>query len=139
MSAEPLGQLRLIWAALVGGVAVYTFVIFGLLTTGAIGFGVLSPGVLNVVAAAVMLYMGAGVLLRRSMIARIPPDAPRDVRVGQYRAATIIGLGLTESGGLIVITLGMLGSEPLWVLAGGGAAFVMMFLARPTAEEIGTD
>ena len=139
MSPEPLGQLRIIWAALVGGVAVYTLVIFGLLTTGAIGFGFLPPGVLNVVAAAVMLYMAAGVLLRRAMIARIPSDAPRDVRIARYRAATIIGLGLTESGGLIVITLGMLGSEPTWVLAGGGAAFVMMFLARPTAEKIGTD
>jgi len=139
VTPDPLDQLRIIWAALTGGVAVYTIVTFGLLTTGTIGFGVLSPGVLNIVAPGVMLYMGAGVFLRRSMIARIPSDAPREVRIGQYRAAIIIGLGLTESGGLIVITLGMLGSEPMWVLAGGAAACIMMFLSKPSADEIRTD
>ena len=136
MNRDPLAQLRIIWAALVGGVATYTVVVFGLLRFGGLDFGVLAPGVLNVVAAGVLLYMGAGVLLRRVMIARIPTDAAPDVRIGQYRAATMIGLGLTESGGLIVITLGMLGSQPGWVLAGGGAACLMMFLARPTAGEI---
>jgi hypothetical protein len=139
LNRDPLAQLRIIWAALVGGVATYTVVIFSLLRFGGTDFGVLPPAVLNVVAAGVLLYMGGGVLLRRGMIARIPPEAEPEARIARYRAATIVGLGLTESGGLIVITLGMLGSRPGWVLAGGAAACIMMFLARPNADDIGLD
>jgi hypothetical protein len=46
---------------------------------------------------------------------------------------------LMQSGGLIVITLGLVSSSPTWILAGGGAAVGMMALARPTAEETGIE
>ncbi len=44
-----------------------------------------------------------------------------------------------ESGGLAVITLGVLASSTTWILAGGGAALGMMVLAKPNREEAGID
>ena len=84
-----------------------------------------------------MLYMAGGVFIRRLMISKIPTQAPAQERLSSYRTASIVALALMESGGLIVITLGLLSGAATWVLAGGGAAAVLMFLARPNAEEIG--
>ncbi len=137
MTEKPLRQLRLIWAALVGGVATYTLVIFGLMKSGSLGLGTLDPSLMNIIGGLVVLYMAAIVLVRRMMIARIPADADSNDRLARYRVATIVGLGLMESGGLIVITLGMMSDAATWVLAGGGAAATLMFMARPSEADLG--
>ncbi len=70
------------------------------------------------------------------MISRIASDAAPEARLDRYRVATIVSLGLMESGGLIVITLALLAGTATWILAGGGTAAVLMFLARPTQEDL---
>ena len=132
-----LKQLQVIWGALVAGVVLYTAVIFGLMTAGGMSFDALDPTIMNLVGAGVMLYMAGAVFARRLLIAKIPAQAPAEDRLASYRTASIVALALMESGGLIVITLGLLAGAALWVLAGGGAAAALMFLAKPRADEIG--
>ena len=91
------------------------------------------------IGAGVLAYMVGGVFVRRTMVERIPRDAEPEARMAAYQTAVILGLALSESGGLILVTLGMLTGASTWVLAGGASAAVLMFMARPTGEEIGVD
>jgi hypothetical protein len=130
-------QLRIVWGALVGGVLLYTMLVYGLMTTGVLDVAALPRSVMSVVGAAVLVYMAAGVLVRRALVARIDPALDRERRVAAYTSATIVGLALTESGGLIVITLGLLSGSSSWVLAGGLAAVALMLGARPDEQDLG--
>ncbi len=134
-----LGQLRVIWMAMIGGTASYTLVIFALVSLGVISVDALPAAVVDGAGGLAILIMGGALFLRRALVARIPSSADRDARITQYATATIVGMVLMESGGLIVITLGLVSSSPTWILAGGGAAVGMMALARPTAEEAGIE
>ncbi len=132
-----LGQLTIVWGALVAGVLAYTTVLFVLVSNGTLDMAVLPPRVMSFVGAGVLVYMVAGVFVRRALVARIDPALDRERRLAAYTTATIVGLGLTESGGLVVITLGMLSGSPRWVLAGGLAAAALMLGARPNGAELG--
>lgn len=134
---QGLDQLKLVWGALVGGVVLYTLLLFGLMTAGVLEVASLDPHIMPWVGAGVVVYMGAGLLLRRSMIAAIPPDLDDGARLAQYRLAILVPMALMESGGLVLVTLGMLTGTAYWVLAGGGAAALLMFLARPSRSELG--
>ncbi|NNF14629.1 MAG: hypothetical protein HKN72_15485, partial [Gemmatimonadetes bacterium] len=50
--------------------------------------------------------------------------------------ACIITLALIEGGGLIVITLSIVTGVATWALVGGGAAVVVMLMARPARSEL---
>lgn len=130
-------QLRMIWMALMGGVASYTAVVFVLVSLGTLALGSLPANIVNAAAGGVLVYMALGVAIRRTMLARLPPDGDDESRLTHYRSAVLIPLALMESGGLVIITLGMLSSSPTWVLAGGGAALAMMWMSRPNATEAG--
>lgn len=137
MTEEGLGQLQVIWGALVGGVVLYTLLIFVLMTAGTLDIASLDPSIMNMVGAAVMVYLVGGIIVRRTMVGAIPDDADRSDKIQRYRVAIIVPMALMESGGLIVITLGLLSGSATWVLAGGGAAAALMLMARPSADEIG--
>jgi len=132
-----LRTLQIIWVALVGGVVTYTAVVFGLLRTGAAPEASLDASIMNLIGAGVLAYMIGGVFVRRAMVERIPRDASPEARMAAYQTAVIVGLALSESGGLILVTLGLLSGTSTWVLAGGASAAVLMFMARPTGDEIG--
>ena len=134
-----LGQLRVIWMAMIGGTASYTLVIFALVSLGTIAVDALPAAVMRVAGGLAILLMGGALFLRRALVARIPSSADRKTRLTQYGTATIVGLALMEGGGLVVITLGLVSSSRTWILAGGGAAVGMMTLARPTTEEAGIE
>jgi len=129
--------LGIIWMAMLGGTIGYTVLAYLLLATDVISMRALSPDVMNVVGAAVLVQLMASLLVRRRMIRAIPDDAPREVRAARYFNATIVGLALLEAGGLMVITVAMATGAATWALAGGGAAAVLMLLARPSPEELG--
>ena len=135
--SQSLGQLQVIWGALVGGVVLYTVLIFGLMTAGVLDAARLDPAIMPYAGGVVIVYMAAGLLVRRSMVAAIPSDADSETRLARYQTATIIPLALMESGGLLLVTLGFLTGTATWVLAGGMAAALLMFLGRPTAAEVG--
>lgn len=135
--SKSLGQLQVVWGALVGGVVLYTLLLFGLMTAGVLDIATIDPAIMTWVGAAVVVYMGAGLLVRRSMIAAISPEMDRERRLAQYWLAILVPLGLMESGGLVLVTLGMLTGSAMWVLAGGTAAALLMFLARPSEREAG--
>lgn len=132
-------MLRIIWAAMLGGTIVYTGVIYALLRAGVIDIASLAQSIMNYAGVAVLIYMIAGVFARRAMVARISMDAPEEKRLAAYQTATIVGLAMSEGGGLILITMGMMAGASSWVLTGGGAAAFLMLMARPTGEEVGLD
>ena len=91
-------------------------------------------------AGALAIAMMAGALvLRRTLIQKIPRDLPADQRIARYQTATLVGLASIESAGLLVISLAMVSGATSWILAGGGAAAVLMMTARPSEAEIGLD
>ena len=140
MASSPrIRTLQIIWAAMVAGVVIYTAVVAVVMRTGSTPSASLDPSIMNLIGAGVLAYMVGGVFARRTMVERIPRDAAPEARMGAYQTAVIVGLALSESGGLILVTMGMLTGAPTWVLAGGGAAAILMFMARPTGEEIGAD
>jgi len=130
-------HLTIIWGALVVSVLIYTTLLTTLMSNGTIDMAVLPPTIMGVVGAAMIVYMAAGVLVRRALVARIDPSLEREQRMATYTTATLVGLGLTESGGLIVITMGMLSGSPRWVLAGGLAAVALLLGARPSEADLG--
>lgn len=132
-------QLTTIWAALVGGVLLYTAVIGGLLAAGSLDAGNMDPALMNYVGAGVIVYMAVAVFARRTMVAQIPSAASPEERFRQYRVLTIVALALMETGGLVVVTFGMLAGSATWVVAGGAAAAGTMFMARPMEDEISLD
>lgn len=129
-------RLQVIWLALLGGVATYAAVAVGLLTLGDVDLAVLSPAVVRVAAVAVVLYTFGAELTRRRMVDAIPRNADDETRLARYQVAMIVGLALLESGGLLLVTLGMLSGAPGWALAGGAASLWMMARARPRPDEL---
>ena len=73
-----LGQLRVIWMAMIGGTASYTLVIFTLVWLGTIVVDALPPEVMRVAGSLSILLMGAALFVRRALVARIPfePKTP---------------------------------------------------------------
>ena len=129
-------QLRIVWAAMIGGTVAYTAVVYVLLSTGTVDMAVFGRDVMNVVGAVVMLQMVGAVVLRRRLLSGIPRHAEPEVRKARYTSATITALGLMEGGGLLLITFGMMTGAATWVLAGGGAAAVLMLFSRPSEDEL---
>ena len=137
MSQEmSLRQLRIVWGAMIGGTVTYTAVVYVLTATGTVEMAAFGQDIMNIVGAVVMLQMVGAVVLRRRLVAAIPSHAEPDVRRSRYASATIIALALMEGGGLLLITFGMMTGSATWVLAGGGAAAVLMLFARPSEDEI---
>ena len=139
MTPSPLRQLRIIWGALVGGVVAYTTVTWSLVSFGDVGMDLLPPSIMNLGGTAAIVMMAAALLLRRKMVEGLSHELPADERLARYQTVTLIGLGGIESVGLFVITLAMVSGAANWILAGGGAAAVLMVTARPSEREIGLD
>ena len=129
-------QLRIIWAALVVGTLLYTVLVVAVTLTGVADIGTLDPALLNYAGAAVMVYLVAGVFIRRRMIANIDRNAPPEQRLAAYSTATILGAGLTEGGGMLLVTLALMAGSATWALTGGLAAVVVMVIGRPNEADV---
>jgi uncharacterized protein YycO len=132
-------QLRIIWAALVVGTLLYTVLVVAVTLSGIAPIGTLDPALLNYAGAAVMVYLVVGVVIRRRMIANIDRDAPPEQRLAAYSTATILGAGLTEGGGMLLVTLALMAGSATWALTGGLTAVLVMVIGRPAEEDIGLD
>ena len=139
MSEGPtLRQLEIVWMAMVGGLLAYTLLMYALIGTGIVSLEpMFGADVMNIVGAAVMVWLVSAVFLRRRMVAGIPDDLPPETRLQRYGGVCIIALALMEGAGLFLITFAIVTNSATWALAGGGAATVLMFLARPSKDEAG--
>lgn len=130
-------HLRAVWMAMVGGTLLYTIVAYLLLLLGIVeAGGALGPSVMNLVGAFAVVQIALSLLLRRRLVGAIPRNAPPEERMSRYFTACVITLALIEGGGLIVITLSIVTGVATWALVGGGAAVVVMLLARPVRSEV---
>ncbi len=129
-------SLQVIWGALVGTVVAYTLGAYWAMSTGVIELAVIDASVMPYVALAALALMIGGTVVRRVMVRRIDPAAEPAARLAGYMSASVSSLAVTESGGLVLLTLGMLSGSATWVLAGGFAAALVMLTVRPSAKDL---
>ena len=120
----------LIWAALVGGVALYTGVAAFLTASGMVE-PVVEPAIVAVAAFALLAPMLGSFAVRRALIGRVSPSATDEEWLNAYRPAVIVGLALVEGSALGIVTIALLGGQILWVVGGGVAGLALMVLQKP--------
>jgi hypothetical protein len=130
--------LRIVWLALMGGVVMFALVAYVLLTVMDLRMPGLPPIVLRVVGPSAVVMMAGALMVRRKLLGTIPADSQGDERLARYNAAVIISLALIEGPGLLIIVLSLVSNAPGWIPAGAAVTVLMMVLARPRREELGT-
>ncbi|MDX1647608.1 MAG: hypothetical protein R3304_10725 [Longimicrobiales bacterium] len=128
--------LRVFWTLMIVTTLVYTGVVYGMMATGSVDVAAFDSSIMNVVGASVMVLLVGALVVRRRMLAVIPQDATPEERISRYGRLSVIAMAIMESGGILVITFAMLSGSPTWVLAGGGAAAILMLMAKPSREEL---
>lgn len=134
-AVEDIRSLTVIWAALCGGVVLYTLTVFGLIVTGAVA-GTLPGRAMWIAVPFVLVWMTGLIFARRSVARTLVRAVPPEQRFDKYRVFVIALLAMMEFGGLMLITVGLMTAEAGWVLAGGGAAAFLMLRARPSLDEL---
>ena len=137
---EPrLLAMRIVWMALMAGVAIYAIVAWVLLEVMGVRIGdPASPltRFLPWAAVAGMLLLVAGMTVARRSEEPGDRSTSAEARVDRYFNLRIVGLALQESAGLLVITLGLLAGAAIWSVAGGIAAVAVMAISGPSAEHV---
>lgn len=130
-------SLTVVWLALVAGTALYAGVAYVLLIMGIVDLETpLGPDIMNIGGAFAVVQILAAMVLRRRLVAAIPRDAPDEVRLQRYYTACVVTLALVEGGGMLVVTLALVTGIASWALVGGGAAVLVMLMARPAPAEL---
>lgn len=136
-SAEALHRIHtLLWLALMGGVAVYTVMTYVAVEVVGIGPSASLPSrALTWATAVAVVLLGAGMAaIRRSD--EPDPSLPPSERVRRYLTLRLVGLGLQEAAGLMVITLSFVAAQGTRAVAAGIATVAVMSLARPRKDQI---
>ena len=131
-------MLQIVWLALMGGVATFAVVAYALLTVVGLEMASLPPTVLRVAGAVAVVMMGVGLLVRRKLLEEIPARAQGAERLARYQAAVLVGLAIIEGSGLVILVLSFVSNAPSWIPAGAAVTLMMMVLARPRREELGS-
>mgnify|MGYP001824288168 CR=1 FL=1 len=131
---ENFHMLSVIWAALCGGVVLYTLVVFWLSFSGAVGFG-LPEYVMYGAAPFGLLWLLGILFFRRRAIGTLVEQLRPEERFSHYQTMVITMLAMMEFGGLWVVTAAFMSNQPYWALVGGGAATYLMVRARPSEAE----
>jgi hypothetical protein len=132
-------SLQIVWVALMFGLATYTIVAYCVLAFGMIETPMLPTSVLRIAGAVAGAIMLGGLFARRTMVQAIDPSASPAERLRDYARATIMGLGLVDLGGFLMVTLGIVSAAPMAPLVVGSAGVGALALARPKREHIGLD
>ncbi len=137
-TSDRFRALTVVWLALMLGTGTYAAVAYALLASVAVDFQTpLGPEIMNVGGAFAVVQILGALMLRRRLVAGIPRDAPSDERLRRYYSACITSLALVEGGGILVVTLALVTGSASWALVGGGAAVVVMLMARPAPTDLG--
>lgn len=130
--------LQIIWLALMGGVVLFGVVAYVLLQVMDLQMPGLPPIVMRVVGPSAVVMMAGALMVRRKLLEGIPAGSRADDRLTRYQAAVITSLALIEGPGLLIIVLSLVSNSPSWIPAGTAVTLLMMLLARPRREELGT-
>jgi hypothetical protein len=130
--------LQIIWLALMGGVVMFAGVAYVLMTIVDLQMPGLPPIVMRVVGPSAVVMMAGALMVRRRLLDAIPVSAGTNERLTRYSAAVIMSLALIEGPGLLIIVLSLVSNAPSWIPAGAAVTLLMMVLARPRREELGT-
>ena len=134
---ERFRTLRIVWVALMAGVASYSIVAYCVIAFGGIEPGMLPMSVPRLVAPVAALGMIVGASFRRRLVDAIPRSATPEDRLRKYTTATIVGLAIVEGSGLLIITVSLVSGAATWVSIGGGACVAVMALSSPSREDAG--
>lgn len=130
--------LRIVWVALVLSVTLYAAAVLFLITAGGTDFALLPASLARALTLVLVVLMLLAGLVRRGLVERIPAATPEAERLARYERATLLGLVLVEGGGLASATVGLLADTPASVLVGAGCSLLVLLMARPRREELGT-
>lgn len=131
--------IKMVWAALAGGVAVYSIVVW-LLVSGRLGAS--PPGgsaaldatpAIVLMAAAVSMVV-AGVVLRRAR--SLPQGGQAAETVAAYQNHVIVSSAVQEGGGLMGLSVAFLAGQATWALGIGAVTVFALFLTRPDRVEL---
>lgn len=131
--------MRVVWLALMMGVAVYgvvAWVLVEILGARVEGGGAALSGILTWAAGAAALVLGAGMVVSRRAEDGGGRSTPPDRRVPRYFTLKLIGLAIEEGAGFLVITLSLIAGDGLWAIAAGIATIGVMSLSGPRREHL---
>ncbi|MEQ8329007.1 MAG: hypothetical protein RH859_00945 [Longimicrobiales bacterium] len=131
--------IQMVWAALAGGVAVYSivvwFVVSGRLGTSPMGGSAAldaTPAIVLMAAAVSMVV--AGVVLRRAR--SLPQGREAAETVAAYQSHVIVSSAVQEGGGLLGLSVAFLAGQATWALGIGAVTVFALFLTRPDRVEL---
>ncbi|MEQ9399816.1 MAG: hypothetical protein RJQ04_11710 [Longimicrobiales bacterium] len=131
--------IQMVWAALAGGVAVYSVVVW-LLVSGRFGTSSLggsaaldaTPAIVLMAVAVSMVV--AGVVLRRAR--SLPQGREAAETVAAYQNHVIVASAVQEGGGLLGLSIAFLAGQATWALGIGAVTVFALFLTRPDRVEL---
>jgi len=125
---------RLIVLAMVMGISTFAVVATVLQAGGAVEGGLVPPGILPLVAGAVLILLFTAPIVRRVVWESAQP--PLEELPQRWLTALLVASAVREGAGLLGIVLGMLAGSTFWILAMGGAAVASLALTFPRGEEL---
>jgi hypothetical protein len=125
---------RLIVLAMVLGISAFAVVATVLQAGGAVEEGLVPPGILPLVAGAVLILLFTAPIVRRAVWESAQPAVEELPQ--RWLTALIVASAVREGAGLLGIVLGMLAGSSFWIIALGGAAVAAMALTFPRGEEL---
>lgn len=131
-----LRNLRLVCAALMGGVVVLGGVVTVLFSSG---FEPLAPGIegllLPVAAGYVLLSLVAAPLVE-STLRKMPAEAAPAEAMTRFSNAVIVGMALREGAGLLAVVVALLTGDLAWGLGLAAVVLLAMTLALPSERKL---
>ena len=125
---------RLIVLAMILGISTFAVVATVLLAGGAVEGGLVPPGILPLVAGAVLILLFTAPIVRRVVWESAQPAV--EALPQRWLTALLVASAVREGAGLLGIVLGMLAGSTVWIIALGGAAVAALALTFPRGEEL---
>jgi hypothetical protein len=133
---EALRILRIVCAALMGGVVVLGVVVAVLSSSG---FEPVAPGIegllLPVTAGYVLLSLVVAPLLE-SALKKVPAGADRAEATVRFGNAVIVGMALREGAALLAVVVALLTGDLAWGLGLAAVVLLAMMLALPSERKL---
>lgn len=131
--------MRIVWLALMAGVALYAGVAWVLVAIVHLDLGMSGsplPRLLPWITGGGVILLGVGLSVARRGEEPADREAPPEAKVDRYFMLRLVGVAIEESVGLLVVTVSLLAGAANWALAGGLAAVAVMAVSGPQEDHL---